>query len=49
MSVRFVRQAQSHATDWDAEGLEKSLGRGVESTRVRSWRKKVSGSRPGCP
>jgi hypothetical protein len=45
--VRFVRQAQSRATDCDAEGLEKTLA-GV-SIDVNAFVVKVSGSRPGCP
>jgi hypothetical protein len=45
--VRFVRQAQSHATDGDAERLGKVLD--WVSTDASAFVVKVSGSRPGCP
>jgi hypothetical protein len=45
--VRFVRQAQPHATHFDAEGSEKVLA-GV-SIDTSAFVEKVSGSRPGCP
>jgi len=49
MSVRFVRQARSHAVrpTANAEGLEKALA-GV-SIGTSAFVEKVSGSRPGCP
>jgi hypothetical protein len=47
MRVCFVRQAQSHAADRDAKGLEKVLA-GV-SIDASAFVVKVSGSRPGCP
>jgi hypothetical protein len=47
MSVRFVRQARSHATDCDAAGLEKVMA--AVSIDASAFVEKVSGSRPGCP
>jgi hypothetical protein len=46
-SRNIVRPARSHATDCDAEGLEKVLaGRRIDAS---AFVEKVSGSRPGCP